>query len=33
MSTKAMAIEIDMNRLEDVLRRAEAKLHDEDYAL
>ena len=28
-----MAIEIDMNRLEDVLRRAEAKLHQEDYAL
>ena len=28
-----MAIEIDMNRLEDVLQRAEAKLNEEDYAL
>jgi len=33
MQTKPTTIEIDMNKLEDVLRRAEATLNEEDYAM
>ena len=33
MQTKATTIELDMNKLKDVLRRAEATLNEEDYAM
>jgi len=33
MPTQPTIIELDMNNLEDVLRRAEAKLDEKDYAL
>ena len=33
ISTKPTIVDVDMNRLEDVLRRAEAALDEEDYAL
>ena len=33
ISTKPTIVDVDMERLDDVLRRAEAALDEEDYAL